>query len=152
MKLKPSRLQVSRVTPPCVPTVRCLKSRTPLGKTSGLIGETTAVDVGLKRSDMQKSESTECKSRRRIFTSPSVPNPCFWKKIHFPSSTKKEEKEKKRRCFKSHPLTWNSNFFLQVGVQSVKLNGCRANWKRGTLILLEEKEERKKGGGGGYRL
>lgn len=71
------------------------------------------------------------------------------KRFISPPQQKKKKKKKKRRCFKSHPLTWNSNFFLQVGVQSVKLNGCRANWKRGTLILLEEKEEKKKEGVGG---
>lgn len=67
------------------------------------------------------------------------------KRFISPPQQKKKKKKKKRRCFKSHPLTWNSNFFLQVGVQSVKLNG----WKRGTLILLEEKEEKKKEGVGG---
>lgn len=116
-------------------------SRTPLGKTSGLIGETTAAEVGLERSDVPPADvrQSECKTGQRILS--------LFPPIQLPQSMNQVEivLPQKYRSFESPPLTccrivpcrlecMYCKTYTDCSQSSIKADSVRS-------LLLEEKRK-----------
>lgn len=134
MKTKPS-------TAPWCAHCQMFNSRTPPGKTSGLIGETTAAEVRLERSDIPSADvrQTECNTGQRMFSSSQLPQ-------SMKQGGNSSCLQKYKFWIALLTCSWNVPCRLECMFCTIHTDFSQSRIKQSlcALLLLEEKEKSRK--------